>query len=93
MKVTRKELSKWINYQNNLIEKAKANGCHLCKITEKLPNNDIKDELIYYYSEMIGYGVKDDVIDFKHINFFDDNNLFTEFIIKQDGTKDKTMFY
>ena len=87
----RKKLSRYINKQNNLIDKAKELGFKKCKMI-KPRDEEYRKELVYYYSEMIGYKVTDDVIDFSHIRFMRDDNLFTEYIITQSNSKNKAMY-
>lgn len=82
MKISRKKIAKYINKQNVLIDKAKENKLEKCSLLE-IEDERYKAELIYYYTEMIGYKVIDDEIYFKHINFLQDDNLFTEYVIER----------
>ena len=87
----RKKLARYINKQNNLIDKAKEHGFKKCKMI-KPRDEEYRKQLVYYYSEMIGYKVTDDVIDFSHIRFMRDDNLFAEYIITQSDSKNKAMY-
>ncbi len=87
----RSKLSRYINKQNNLIDKAKEHGFTKCRMI-KPRDEEYRKQLVYYYSEMIGYEVTDDVIDFSHIRFMRDDNLFMEYIITQSDSKNKAMF-
>lgn len=87
----KKKLSRYINKQNNLIDKAKEHGFTKCRMI-KPRDEEYKKQLVYYYSEMIGYKVADDVIDFSHIGFLKDDNLFTEYVITQSNSKNKAMY-
>lgn len=76
----RKKLAQYINKQNNKIDKAKAKGDDKCRILLNIEPEYLR-ELIYYYTEMIGYKVEDGYIYFKHIRFLQDDNLFPELVI------------
>ena len=90
--VTQKQLAKAINSQNIMIDIAKEKGYTCCKISDGI-TGELRQRLISYYTDMIGYEVTNDIIKFNHIKFMDDDNLFPSIVIKQNGTKDKTMFY
>ena len=90
----RKELAKYIIEQSNMIDEAKKQNKDSCELVE-IPKEYIKREFEYYYTVMIGYQIKDNMIYFKKrkpvINENDD--LFPEYVIRQDGQKDRTLFY
>lgn len=88
----RKELSMYINMQNDRIEVADLKGETSCEMIE-VPKEYMKREFEYYYRVMIGYEIKDNMIYFKQRKSMIADNLFPEIIIKQDGIKDKTVFY
>ena len=81
--IDRKKLAKYIDKQNNKIDKAKSKGYEECKLID-IPEDDYKKEFIYYYTEMIGYKISDDKLYFKHIRFLQDDNLFPEFVIRKE---------
>lgn len=63
-----KELAMYITAQNTRIDIAKMKGMDYCEIMD-IPLKYLKKELIYYYSQMIGYVVEDDRIYFKKLKF------------------------
>lgn len=77
----RKRLAKAIDKQCDKIDKARAKGVDRCKIVPV--DDDIKTYFLRYLTEMIGYTIEDDMILFNHIQFVQDDNLFTEYIIAQ----------
>lgn len=90
----RKELAKYITDQCDIIDVAKKHQKEACEMVD-IPKEYIKREFIYYFTVMIGYEIKDNMIYFKKRNHFinENDNLFPEYVIKQDGQKDRTLFY
>lgn len=87
-----KQVSIYINMQNDRIEVADLKGQSACEMID-IPLEYIKKEFLYYYRVMIGYEIKDNMIYFKKRKSMIADNLFPELLIKQDGIKDKTVFY
>ena len=60
-------IGKYINEQNTLIDEARKNKLEYCKILDVKPS--IREQLEHYYTNMIGYTIKDGCIYFKRINY------------------------
>ena len=77
----RKRLAKAIDKQCSKIDKARAKGVDRCELVPV--DDDIKTYFLRYLTEMIGYTIEDNMILFNHIQFVQDDNLFTEYVIAQ----------
>ena len=76
------QFSKALDKQNALIDKHKSKGRNACYMIDVKPS--IRKALEYYYSEMIGYVVKDGVIYFDRLKW-----LFSDDMLPSSSFKKK----
>lgn len=60
-------IGKYINEQNDLIDKARKEKKECCLMIDVKPS--VRKQLEYYYTNMIGYKIQDGCIYFNHINY------------------------